>query len=491
MPHFLDEIAATVGLEGDLFLTVVLVLLSYPLGFAMRLIKNVTFRHIYSLVLGVLYIFLCFNWQIFHFIIPGLICYLLLYFNVKYSRRIVFYFMLCYLFGLHVYGMITRYLEYTLDITGPMMLLTTRLSSLGYNIHDGSGRNKRVTKDQKERSIPHLPSLLHYWSFIFYFGGILMGPPYEIREFLDFMSHKLNLDKPKDAKPDKLTDGLFEGLKKLLTSFFFGGLMFFLSIYFNDDFLKTGGYLKSNWIRRFLFSIGLGIAVRSRYYTGMIMSEGANIFSGFGFNGYDKNGNKKWDRLVVFHPIKVETAQSWRDVSESWNIRVNAWLKRYAYLRFAPIGTNKSTTVASYLTYLISAFWHGLYPGYYMAFLTMSLVLEAGKAMRRNVRPFFLKDNGDGNYPFKYIYDGIGTIIIGFGAANYCGLPFHFLEFKTALMYWKGLYFYLHILCIVVLVVFTVGGKFMLRFKKVKLENERRKALHEKISREQTKDKQD
>jgi lysophospholipid acyltransferase len=103
---------------------------------------------------------------------------------------------------------------------------------------------------------------------------------------------------------------------------------------------------------------------RSKYYVAWFLSEGASVLSGFGFNGYDKEGNVRWDRFTNIYVKKCELSQSIKEILDNWNISANRWLRYYVYARVTPpnqTGGAKSTLI----TYGVSALWHGFYPGYY------------------------------------------------------------------------------------------------------------------------------
>mmetsp|Transcript_32713 Transcript_32713/g.28986 ORF Transcript_32713/g.28986 Transcript_32713/m.28986 type:complete len:92 (+) Transcript_32713:209-484(+) len=60
---------------------------------------------------------------------------------------------------------------------------------------------------------------------------------------------------------------------------------------------------------------------------------------------------------------------------DSWNHQTAVWLRFYVFERVKVI-----PSVASYstlITFLVSAFWHGFYPMYYIAFFFCSLTVEA------------------------------------------------------------------------------------------------------------------
>lgn len=100
---------------------------------------------------------------------------------------------------------------------------------------------------------------------------------------------------------------------------------------------------------------------RCKYYTVWYLSEGASILAGMGFNGYDQDGHPKWNRLTNVNVLYCEFAQSYKQLSENWNIGANHWLRHYVYLRSAHFGATGSTL----LTYVVSAMWHGFHPGFY------------------------------------------------------------------------------------------------------------------------------
>ena len=56
----------------------------------------------------------------------------------KHRHIIVFVFMMSYMTASHIYRLYVDYMGWTLDFTGPQMLLTIKLTSLAYSLYDGS-----------------------------------------------------------------------------------------------------------------------------------------------------------------------------------------------------------------------------------------------------------------------------------------------------------------------------------------------------------------
>lgn len=101
------------------------------------------------------------------------------------------------------------------------------------------------------------------------------------------------------------------------------------------------------------------------------MGEGAANLSGFGFEGFNEHGTAKgWNAASSVDIIGFETAQSVRNGSRTWNQATQTWLERYVYAR-----TGNSLVA----TYFMSAFWHGFYPGYYLFFMSGTIVVFCHK----------------------------------------------------------------------------------------------------------------
>lgn len=151
-----------------------------------------------------------------------------------------------------------------------------------------------------------------------------------------------------------------------------------LSAMYNESYALGPEFLKLNFFRRTWWLFMFAFTARTKYYGVWMLTEGACILSGLGFNGLDENKKPKWDRVTNVDPIALETAQNTRAFLESWNMNTNKWLKNYVYLRVTPKG-KKPGFRSSMATFATSALWHGTAPGYYMAFITASFAQTIAK----------------------------------------------------------------------------------------------------------------
>jgi len=61
-----------------------------------------------------------------------------------------------------------------------------------------------------------------------------------------------------------------------------------------------------------------------------------------------------------------------------WNHQVHLWLKFYIMARLTPAG-KRPGMFENMATFIISAFWHGFYPFYYVMFFFAAILSEVAK----------------------------------------------------------------------------------------------------------------
>ena len=178
---------------------------------------------------------------------------------------------------------------------------------------------------------------------------------------------------------------------------------------------------------------------RFKYYGAWSIAESLCNMVQLGYNSADNN-------YYLIKNVNVrgfEFAQNVKGALENWNESTNLWLKNYIYIRFVQV--NNNATLASLITFTVSASWHGTHAGYYLTFVTGSGYQTAGKIIRRFIRPHFRVDDSP---IFKLIYDFI-TLIITQTAFGYLVMPFIVLNIKDSITIWKSVYFIPHILIII------------------------------------------
>mmetsp|Transcript_42040 Transcript_42040/g.164673 ORF Transcript_42040/g.164673 Transcript_42040/m.164673 type:complete len:254 (-) Transcript_42040:1207-1968(-) len=213
----------------------------------------------------------------------------------------------------------------------------------------------------------------------------------------------------------------------------------------DDKFLASG-----NVLTRFGIQLIAVTGFRMKFYSAWKFVEGAMIFSGIGFNGVNyESGEAKWDRLEVIDVPGVDFAQSLRQSVAAWNKTTSLWLRKYIYERVP-------SPVNLYFTFFVSALWHGFYPGYYMVFMSMAVATAVHRKIRRNVRPWFLAEDGESPGKYKGAYDFF-SIVLTHCTMMYFIASFVMLSWEASMRVFRSQYFIGHILAVILYIVLSLG----------------------------------
>ncbi|XP_047200811.1 lysophospholipid acyltransferase 2 [Girardinichthys multiradiatus] len=415
-------------------------------------------RHVVATLLGLYLALFCFGWYSVHFLVQSGLSYgVMIFASLEHMHKYCFivtlgYLILCQITRVYVfdYGM------YSADFTGPMMVITQKITSMAFEIHDGltKRREGQLTPSQKYLAISRMPSLLEYLSYNCNFMGILAGPTSSYNDYMAFIEgtsyqrrHQENANGKENGKVKKTEPSPKHAVvSKLCTCAI--SLATYLSLYrllpvdysINDDFVKsTPFYLQVIYLYLAM------LALRPKYYFVWTLADAINNAAGFGFNGYDTDGSPQWDLISNLRILDIEFATSFKLFLDNWNIQTAQWLKRVCYER-CPVNPTAAT-------FLLSAMWHGVYPGYYLTFVTGIGMTMAARAVRHNIRPYFLVTDSH-----KRIYDVI-TWVCTQVAISYTVVPFVLLAVGPSLKFYSSWYFCLHLLCLLVVLVLPVKSR--------------------------------
>ena len=246
--------------------------------------------------------------------------------------------------------------------------------------------------------------------------------------------------------------------------------------------LDVNWYNRHNLVRRILFIQIAGLLTRFKYYAVWSISEGSCIISGLGFNGYTSQGRTRWDRVRNIDVLSVELAQNVKELLDAWNMNTNVWLRSCVYRRVTP-KNQKPGFKSTLITFITSAFWHGLNSGYYLTFVYGGFLQNLGRIIRKCVRPLFLVNKPSDRLQIrkKNLYDFCSVLTVQI-LINFAVIPFLILDFKQSLVAWTSVYNYGLVIVGFSFVYFKfLGG--VKHFSK-KVENLNRKIEIEKIEDE-------
>eukprot|EP00189_Rhodosorus_marinus_P008263 CAMPEP_0184752660 /NCGR_PEP_ID=MMETSP0315-20130426/43696_1 /TAXON_ID=101924 /ORGANISM="Rhodosorus marinus, Strain UTEX LB 2760" /LENGTH=454 /DNA_ID=CAMNT_0027232007 /DNA_START=40 /DNA_END=1404 /DNA_ORIENTATION=+ len=388
------DLSGAVGISAGEIKMFLCLMLAYPLGVVWRHLPTPTAKHMFSIVVGLYMLVFVYGFQWIHVIISASLAFLIMKVGGPKSRHITAAVVMLYLACMHIYRQVIDYLGWTIDVTFALMVVTQKLHGLAFNYYDGNCENP--TDEQKALSTEELPSLLEFFSFLLFPSGVIMGPCVEFTDYIKFANGEVEIPAP-----------YLPGLRRAGMGIFYFGLSQVISSYYptktllsDEKFLTSG-----NLFTRFGIQLISLIGYRTRYYFAWKFSEGAMILSGIGFNGIDKDSGKyRWDRVEAIDVRGFDFGQSLRQSAAAWNKITNLWLKRYTYDR-VPSPLNL------YFAYFVSAFWHGFYPGYYMFFMSMAVGTAVHRKIRRNVRPWFLAEDGKSPGKYKGVYDFFSFVL--------------------------------------------------------------------------------
>lgn len=438
-----------IGLPLDQINFLVCQLTALFLGFYFR--KNwspqkisVVHRHALEMAVGFLLTFFCFGYQVIHVVLMGWLCYaLILHAPRDKFHVLVFIFGMGYLCIMHIYRQYYDYGGYSLDITGPLMILTQKVTSIAFAMHDGmQKKDQDLNPDQKIMKIKTTPTVLEYFSYLFSFHNVMVGPTVFFNDYIKFIegsdgSYQSPDKTPTEPNPEAAVR------EKLVVAAISGAVMVLAPLFIPVNYMTDEEFLYgTNWVYRNLYVLICVSLVRGKYYCAWKLGEAVNNAAGLGFNGYDDKGNAKWDLLNNVKIYELEVSNSLKVNIDCWNITTLVWLRRVIYDRVPP----KYRTVS---TFMVSALWHGFYPGYYICFTGAALCTVAARLMRRNVRPYFL-DSPDK----KAVYDA-GTFFYTRFTNVYLASNFCLLELVPCLTLLWSLFFWIHLSAIGVIVYFT------------------------------------
>ncbi|KAK5997394.1 putative Xaa-Pro aminopeptidase P [Cladobotryum mycophilum] len=341
----------------------------------------------------------------------------------------------------------------SVDITGAQMVLVMKLSAFCWNVADGQLPADHLSDFQKDRALNDVPALLDYTA---YYRRWIDTSMFDVPAQIDPSK------KPPVRKKRKIPRSGTPATIKAITGLIWIGLFVVLSESYSPALIVKDSYGTHGFPRRVWIMYMTNLVTRFKYYGVWSLTEGSCILAGLGYNGVDPiTGKVSWNRLQNIDPWGVETAQNPRGYLAGWNMNTNNWLRNYIYLRVTPRG-KKPGFRASLMTFVTSAFWHGFYPGYYLAFVLASLIQTSAKNFRRHVRPFFLDPISGNSLPKKKYYD-FASYLVTQVVFSFATLPFLVLAFDDSIRTWSRVYFYGFVGTVVSIAFFATPGKVILK----------------------------
>ncbi|KAF9076609.1 MBOAT, membrane-bound O-acyltransferase family-domain-containing protein [Rhodocollybia butyracea] len=469
-------LAGAVGASVDQVKLISCLLVAYPLGsvFVRIPVGKPGLKHLFNIAVSLFFFFPMLGMYSGFLQLLGDI--LITYFTAKFSSKskvmpwFIFVFILGHLMFNHIIRVIYSLSYETIEVTGPQMVLTMKLTTFAWNVWDGRRDEKELDKWQLEKSVREFPSLLEFLGYALYFPGVLVGPSLEFADYMNLVHERTFTTPGSQGKEGgrRLPAGRKRvGYRKFVTGLAFLGAFIVFGGSNNFSVMATPWFAEQSWGKRVLLAQFYGTCERTKYYAIWTLTEGASILTGYGFTGFTPTGQSTWNGAANVIPIVIEFPSNFKVLLDSWNMKANVWLRECVYKRVTPKG-QKPGFWSSMLTFATSAFWHGAQIGYYLTFLMGGFITSAARLARVNFRPFFLPPEGQPPTATKRLYD-LTTAIVSLLVLNYTAAPFMLLTWKDSIAGWSVLGWYGHIVIIGSLVFFYAGGSKICRGLQVKM----------------------
>lgn len=436
--------AAALGVSFSTFRFTVAFFLSVVAGSVFRVIRNPTARHVYSAVSGFLLICYPFGLGCLNVFVPTGLSYLMMWRLRQHCGTLTWIIAFGYLLWCHITSASGQaWKEGTMDFTGAQMVLTLKLISLAVCYQDGLKSDEVLSPYQKEHRLKDLPTMLETFSYLFSAGNLLAGPFFEAKDYLQWVSYSGVW--AGGGSPSPLMPGLLRVAKGVLCA----ALHLAANSYVPVSHLESSWFPDLNMLQKLGIIYGVAVTYRLRYYFAWAISESSLIFSGLCFNGYDdKTGKARWDRCVNTRIRKVEFQTSAARLPADWNIATGNFLRRYVYDRVTP-ANGKPTLSTMVITQLVSGFWHGIFPGYALFFVSSAFFFNSSKVLYRYERQW---SEAARNNPVWRLLKLLYTEL----TLQYLGCAFMVLYFQPAINVWKSVHFFGHLIIAAITIVGTV-----------------------------------
>ena len=213
----------------------------------------------------------------------------------------------------HIYRMNVDYGGWTLDVSVVIMMNVCKYSEFAYALQDGRTPTEKLTQEQQEHSIGHIPSILRYLGFCQFVPTAVIGTAIPFRMYENYITLKnqyKDLPSPWKAVAKDMAYAIL-----LLGVFVVHMLVFPLSTMQDPSF--------SQWpfFSILVFGFFSVTTIRFKYYFGWKFSQGAVHASGISYHK-GKDGSEHYNLVQTCNPEIVESTMHVRIKIANWNMSV-------------------------------------------------------------------------------------------------------------------------------------------------------------------------
>lgn len=424
-----------------------LLAISFFFSILMRLVSNGLIRELCGAFIGVALVYYFTGWKLLYSLIAVIVNMLLI--TLVKSRYLPLYsFVITFVYlgilrMIHLVGLPSL----VAHANAVQLIMTLRLVGLSFEVED-SRRKDVIHYDPTRVRFIVEPTWWRMFLYAYNFPGLFTGPYYTYAMHRDVVDNN-----------DVMEISVWAELRWRLWNLAWALPGFIIVVYaFPLQMMREEQFFDESVFYRIYVSALIFFWMRCRVYSAWMVAESICVLNGIGVYPESScpragQGPTKIDHFrkemnvpgTVYDSEAVrnldiwavEFAASFRGGMRAWNRSVQFWLANYVYKRVP-------RDFGMILTMTVSAYWHGVHPGYYLSFLTVPLCTLAEDQILSIV-----PRDAKGNPPllfsfFWYIVRQLGFTLMASG--------FLLLTWQDTIRYWDSVHFHVHWIMVTVIV---------------------------------------
>lgn len=443
------------------------ILLGYPIGYIYH-IKNSNHasrqqRNTYIVLTGLGLSFFFNSLDMIHSFITATVTYAILFClkGGRLSTTLVWIFNFTYLMlGYHhvaSYG-------YDINWTTAQCVLCFRLMGFSMDLMDGQTKQASTVLTgphsfASDTPLKQLPGFFEYLGYCYFPTAFLIGPQFSFSLYSRFLNGGTTHNKTRYL------------IRCVLLGVMYIVVLQTLGAKYPTSYLLTEDYLQKPWIKRCIIYWLSGKLVFTKYFGVWLLTEGRlYTFSKersielmiyilgactlFGINYYHKKEGHittfDYSGLANCKPLQFELMTSIDHFVLAFNINTNLWVKQYVFKRLLFLGNKQLSQLG---TFLFLAIWHGTHFNYFDTFaLEFAYMFVEKNILRPVLYEPIIKPKIQQQMWVYYAWKCIAWLTAT-TAINYAMVGFDLLTFSRGVVARNSVYWYVHFIVLVVLVI--------------------------------------
>ena len=309
----------------------------------------------------------------------------------------------------HINRMNKYWLLATIDSTTLQMMITIKLTQF-------------ITEQYNNKASSLLyryPSLIEWLGYIYFIPSLLVGPVLSFDEYMNFAMYSGSECYGDKQRIQKQT------FKLTTKAIILAGLAILGIGWYSPFYMITPSFSVLSFAQKIWYAYVCMFLLRCKYYFVWTISEMAYIASGT--SSFVQFRGRNVDIL------DIELARNTYGVTNGWNKKTNDWLKTSVYKTLASKQIPNGYCVLA--TNIISAVWHGFYPGYYITFVCGGVSTILGRLWRKKISS---RINQSCSETVINIYNAC-KIPVMLLLVTFCTIPFNVLDLHTTFVIYNEL----------------------------------------------------